>query len=87
MCKHNGDYIVECRVHYLVDSNYMLDLAVNCKGCGMPFRFKGLPVGLNMEGAAVDPMGLELRIKIVPADQEEAPVMKELEARDGRLDS
>lgn len=37
-----------------------------CVDCGVPFSFEGLPLGLNVEGAAMSPDGCEARLAISP---------------------
>jgi hypothetical protein len=45
---------------------FMADITIHCADCNEPFHFKGLPCGLDLEGAAVSPDGLEARIAIAP---------------------
>lgn len=42
------------------------DIRIHCTDCGMVFIFKGCPGGIDMNGPAVSPKGVELRIPIEP---------------------
>ena len=44
----------------------MLDVQVKCTDCGLPFRFIGLPAGLDLNGAAVSADAQEARLAIAP---------------------
>jgi hypothetical protein len=58
------------RIDYLEDTGrYMCEVKLKCVDCGQPFRFMGLPLGLNMNGAAMGLDGLEARLAIMPADR------------------
>lgn len=46
--------------------NYIAEIRVNCKDCGEPFHFVGVPVGLSWEHPAVSPDSLELRAPLQP---------------------
>lgn len=48
---------------------FMADVRVVCNQCKMPFRFLGLPAGLDFNGAAVSVDALEARLAIAPRDQ------------------
>jgi hypothetical protein len=45
---------------------YHADIRIECRGCHTPFHFKGLPLGLNLQGATVSFDGLEARLAIGP---------------------
>lgn len=68
-CKHpnvNASVVV----NRLEDSGrFCADVRIACASCGLPFRFLGLPAGLNLNGAAVSPDGTEARLAIVPASE------------------
>lgn len=53
---------------------FSADVTINCTECGMPFRFCGLPMGLNLNGAAVSVDGLEARLSILPEDRIPSPL-------------
>ena len=68
-CKH---FNFECKttVNRLEDiGRFQADIKINCKDCGKPFRFVGLPVGLNLNGASVSFEGTEGRFAILPEDK------------------
>lgn len=65
-CKHES-FLTKCTVNRLEDSGrFMLDIEVVCEQCQTPFVFKGLPVGVNLEGACVSVSGREARLAIAP---------------------
>lgn len=45
---------------------YMADVRVKCNDCGLPFRFIGLPAGLDLNGASVSIDATEARLAIAP---------------------
>ena len=49
---------------------FTVEVHVTCKDCGTPFRFLGLPIGLDMNGAAISPDGTEGRFAIHPVNVE-----------------
>lgn len=66
-CLHNEENFVSASLGYLEDSKrYMLHLRANCKRCGRPYQFLGLPIGLNLGGAAISPDGQEVRLAVAP---------------------
>jgi hypothetical protein len=50
------------------------DITIKCADCGLPFQFKGLAPGLNLNGAAVSVDGLQARLAIVPQGAEPNPM-------------
>lgn len=71
MCKHEN-FRAEVNVHRLTGEEPMRfnsDIKIFCAVCGLPFRFRGLPVGLLLDGAAMNFDGTEARFAIVPSDQ------------------
>lgn len=44
----------------------MVDVRVECSDCKLPFRFIGLPAGLDLNGAAVSADAQEARLAIAP---------------------
>ena len=65
-CKHeNFDASVE--VNRLEDiGRFVADVKINCLDCGVPFRFIGLPAGVDINGAAVSADATEARLSIAP---------------------
>ena len=67
-CPHSS-FTAVVRVARLEDSGrFNAEVTVQCADCGTPFRFKGLPLGLNLDGAAMSIDGTEARLAIEPAD-------------------
>lgn len=75
-CVHmNFNAIVE--VNRLEDTGrFMADITIKCDDCGEPFQFLGVKPGLDMQGAAVDMTGTELRVSILPNSQTMSPLQK-----------
>lgn len=48
---------------------FSADVRIKCAECGKPMRFIGLPMGLDMNGAAVSPDGTEGRFAIHPVNE------------------
>ena len=73
-CKHESFYTV-AEVNRITDGDegpvvgYSLDLRVACDQCQLPFRFLGLPVGVDSNGASVSADGQEGRFAIAPNDK------------------
>lgn len=65
-CKHEA-FDGNNAVHRMEDSGqFMLDVTIKCAQCGLPFQFIGLPLGLDLSGAAMSPDGLEAHLAIAP---------------------
>lgn len=65
-CKHE-DFGCECEVNRIEDTGrFTLDVRVKCIQCGLPFRFIGLPAGLDLNGAATSADATEGRFAIAP---------------------
>ena len=65
-CKHS---VFDCdvMVNRLEDVGlFNADVRIKCAECGMPFRFIGLPAGVDLNGAAVSVDGTEARLAIAP---------------------
>ncbi|KKL94431.1 hypothetical protein LCGC14_1864690 [marine sediment metagenome] len=73
-CKHlEFDAFVE--VNRLVDSGrFSADIRVRCRDCELPFVFRGLPLGVNLNGAAMSADGTEARLAIAPQDESNHPL-------------
>jgi len=66
LCPHE-DFHAEVDVHRLIDTGrFQADVRIRCKQCLTPFRFIGLPCGLDLNGAAVNPDGTEGRFAVAP---------------------
>jgi hypothetical protein len=65
-CQHK-DFAATVDVYRLEDSGrFSADVRITCTECGTPFRFIGLPAGLDLNGAAVSVDGCEARLAIAP---------------------
>ena len=65
-CNH-PDFSGHLHVTRLEDTKrFTVDVTVKCAACGVPFRFLGLPAGLDLNGAAVSASGEEARLTIAP---------------------
>lgn len=63
-CQHEN-FDANVRVNRLLDSGrFSADIKIKCRECGEPFRFLGLPTGLDLNGAAVSADGTEARMAI-----------------------
>jgi hypothetical protein len=69
MCKHKN-IETTTDISYLEDANrFTADIRIRCADCGTPFRFIGLPAGLDLNGAAVSADGTEGRFAIAPKSE------------------
>jgi hypothetical protein len=55
-------------------TSYLAEVRIVCADCGLPFEFRGLPVGVNLQGAAVAVDALEARLAITPQGVEPSPL-------------
>ena len=66
-CKHNKAHAVDASIGFMEDTGrFTAEVRIVCADCGLPFQFLGLPLGLDMEGAAMSADGLEARLAIAP---------------------
>lgn len=73
-CEHKS---FECNVNVnrIEDiGRFQADVTVKCTDCGTPFRFIGLPTGLDLNGAAVSIDGTEARLAIAPRGEVQTPL-------------
>jgi hypothetical protein len=69
MCDHRN-FDAKVSVNRLEDAGrFTADVEINCAECGVPFKFIGLPIGLDMEGATVSFDGKEARLAIAPVGE------------------
>ena len=67
-CKHEK-FEVGANVNRIEDlKRFQLEINVKCQDCKTPFRFLGLPNGIDFTGAARSPDGTEGRFAILPKD-------------------
>ncbi len=82
-CEHK-EFIGNFNIARLEDSKgFMAEMTVKCAECDEPFKFLGLPLGLNMHGAAVDPTLTEARIAIAPLSESEKKRYKVMQGVSG----
>ena len=73
-CKH-GQFAAGVKIARLEDSGrFMAEVRVRCAECGLPFEFRGLQPGLNMNGAAMSIDAQEAFLAIVPHGTEATPL-------------
>jgi hypothetical protein len=73
-CPHM-EFTTEVDVNRLEDTGrFQADIRIKCVGCGIPFRFIGLPAGLDLNGAAVSVDGTEGRFAIAPKGEVITPL-------------
>lgn len=53
---------------------FSADVTIRCMDCGTPFRFIGLPAGLDLNGASVSVDGTEARLAIAPKGEVVTPL-------------
>ena len=68
-CTH-PDFDVFATINRIEDTGrFNADIQIVCAKCKKKFRFIGLPMGLDMNGAAVSPDGTEGRFAIHPVGE------------------
>lgn len=76
MCEHK-EFRADVIVNRLEDRGlFNADIKVTCAECGTPFRFLGLPIGLDLYGSSMGVDGLEARLAIEPATETNSPLHK-----------
>lgn len=75
-CEHDKGFDVNAAITGLISKpfteppkKWQADIRIHCKECGMAFRFIGLPMGLDLNGACVSFDGTEARMAILPVDK------------------
>ncbi len=80
-CKHEA-FNIDCKVARLEDvGKFQLDIKVICLQCKTPFQFKGLKIGLDLNGAMMSVDSLEARLAIVPSGVEPSPLQRAIGIR------
>jgi hypothetical protein len=73
-CKHES-FECDVNVNRLDDvGRFSADVRIRCVQCGTPFRFIGLPTGLDLNGASVSVDGTEGRFAIAPKGEVVTPL-------------
>lgn len=68
MCQHHS-FAADVTVNRLEDTGrFAADVRIQCVECGTPFRFLGLPIGLDLTGATVSSDGTEARLAVAPGE-------------------
>lgn len=63
-CEHK-EFAAQVAVNRIEDTGrFSADIRIQCVECGEPFRFLGLPCGVDPNGAAVSVDGTEARLAI-----------------------
>lgn len=68
MCNHSN-FMTEVEINRLGDHSpvrFCADIRIRCEDCGLPFRFIGLPAGVDLNGAATSVDATEGRFAIAP---------------------
>lgn len=78
-CQHNKNHRAVCVVNHMEDTGrFCVDLRIDCADCGHPFQFLGLPLGLDLSGAAMSVDGQEARLAIAPVGTVPQPMDRAL---------
>lgn len=73
-CEHES-FACAVTVNRLEDvGRFTADVRVVCDQCKTPFRFLGLPCGLDLNGAAVSVDGTEARLAVAPRGEVVTPL-------------
>ncbi len=73
-CQHKN-VSAEFDLNYLEDTGrFQADVRIKCADCGVPFRFIGLPTGLDLNGASVSVDGTEGRFAVAPKGEVITPL-------------
>lgn len=68
-CKHM-QFDSKVMINRLEDTGrFVAEVTITCVECKLPFRFMGLPIGLDLNGATVNHDSTEARLSMLPADQ------------------
>ena len=69
-CKHEFEAIeVEVINDPITPAYWQLIVSVKCTTCDKPFKFLGLPIGSDPEGATIDCLGTEVRLGMAAPEQ------------------
>ena len=75
MAGEHQSFEADVTVNRLEDTGrFQADVRVRCVQCNTPFRFIGLPAGLDLNGAAVSVDGTEGRFAIAPKGEVVSPL-------------
>lgn len=74
ICKH-GNLNAQVLVDHLDSGQFQANVCIHCTLCGVPFRFIGLPCGVDLNGATTNPDATEARLSIAP-EREVVPLIE-----------
>ena len=73
-CEHKN-FSASVSVNRLEDvGRFCADVSIKCDDCGQPFRFLGLPLGLDLNGATVSFDGCEAHLAIAAKGETIPPI-------------
>jgi hypothetical protein len=73
-CRH-PNFTASVNVNRLEDcGRFTAEVTISCQECGVPMKFLGLGLGLDLNGAAVSPDGTEARLAIAPQGEVVPPI-------------
>lgn len=67
-CKHENNQAIVSIANMSNVGKFQADVNIRCVDCETPFRFLGLPVGVDLNGACVSADGLQARLAIKPVN-------------------
>lgn len=74
-CLHNVNVKSNVILNYLEDaSRYTVELKMRCEDCGKCFKFLGLPLGLDLNGAAASFDGKTATLAVAPENEAVPPI-------------
>jgi hypothetical protein len=73
-CEHKNFDSSACVNRFEDTGRFSVDFRLTCSDCGAPFRFIGLPCGLDLNGAAVSVDGCEARLAVAPKGEVVTPL-------------
>lgn len=73
-CEHKS-FDANVAINRIEDAGrFVADVTIMCVECGVPFRFLGLPLGLDYNSATVSFDGCEVRLGIAPKGEAAPPI-------------
>ena len=73
MCDHTN-FHSNVEINRLEDTKqFVANITIECRDCHLPFQFLGLPLGLNLGGAAMSVDGQEAQLAIAPVGSVPSP--------------
>ncbi len=75
-CEH-PNFLTRCLVNRIPDREsmrFVAEIRIICSTCKAKFRFKGLPLGVLFEGAAMTPDGFEAKLAVEPTGERDIAI-------------